>query len=80
MRVVWYTTKTSKVTSADASAGFTTEEMAAYEKVKAAMEKEAEARGEKPAVPPKPDGLTDEEWARVQQKRTALRKITLDTT
>ena len=55
----------------DASAGFTAEEMATYEKVKAAMEKEAEARGEKPAVPPKPDGLTDEEWAMVQQKRTA---------
>lgn len=57
--------------SADASAGFTTEEMATYEKVKAAIEQEAEARGEKPAVPPKPDGLTDEEWAMVQQKRTA---------
>ena len=34
---------------AEASARFTEEELAAYEKVKAAMEKEAEARGEKPA-------------------------------
>ena len=51
-------------TAPDPSAGFTTEEMAAYEKVKAAMEKEAEAQeASTDAIYGKrPEGLEDDEW------------------